>query len=111
MDTLQNLDRHIHSVHATSWVFGYGTALLSRIPFVEVLYHTFRASPPTMNKGFSLGQIAWQAEAGANQRKLIDVISVHMDFARKSVREAQIREMRRVLSERPYSRIILGDFD
>ena len=64
-----------------------------------------------MNKGFTLGQIAWQPDSSRAGPLLVDVVSVHLDFSRKSVREYQIREMGKVLSGRKHSAIILGDFN
>ena len=36
--------------HAESWLFSYGTAILSRLPVSETIQHTFSPSPPTLNK-------------------------------------------------------------
>lgn len=96
--------------HARSWLFDYGTALLSRQPFEEVLNHTFEPSPPTMNKGLMLGQISWQKEEG-NKPLLVDIISVHLDFSRQSVREKQIEELGNTLKGRNNPVVILGDFN
>jgi endonuclease/exonuclease/phosphatase family metal-dependent hydrolase len=97
--------------HEQSWMFDYGTALLSRQPFEEVINHTFAPSPPTMNKGLLLGQIRWQPGEGDSQTYLVDIISVHLDFSRQSVRQQQIEEMVITLGERDNPVIILGDFN
>ena len=97
--------------HAQSWMFDYGTALLTRQPFEEVLNHTFESSPPTMDKGMILGQIAWQKEQGSEKSLLVDIVSVHLDFSRKSVREKQIEELGNALEGRKNPVIILGDFN
>ncbi len=102
---------YVRTSHAVSMLFSYGTALLSRKPFLDVVHHTFKPSPPTINKGFTLGQIAWQPEGRQGSPMLVDVASVHLDFSRKSVREYQIREMGKLLSGRNHSAIILGDFN
>jgi endonuclease/exonuclease/phosphatase family metal-dependent hydrolase len=94
--------------HAQSWMYDYGTALLSRQPFEEVINHTFEPSPPTTNKGLILGQIEWQEEGKV---KHVDIMSVHLDFSRKKVRENQIEEMAQVLGERENPIIVLGDFN
>jgi len=96
--------------HAQGWLFDYGTALLSRQSFEEVLNHTFDPSPPTMNKGLMLGQIAWQKEEG-NKPLLVDIISVHLDFSRRSIREKQIEELGNILECRKNPVVILGDFN
>jgi len=97
--------------HAQSWLFDYGTALLSRGSFTEMLSHTFAPSPPTLSKGFLLGQIAWHPRQGADPPVLVDVVSVHLDFSRSSVRQQQIAEMVEILADRKNPLIILGDFN
>ncbi len=95
--------------HARSWLFDYGTALLSRVPFSNVINHTFAPSPPTMNKGFLLGQIDWKDIHGV--RRAVDIVSVHLDFSRPGVRARQVQQMSRVLRNRRHPLIILGDFN
>jgi endonuclease/exonuclease/phosphatase family metal-dependent hydrolase len=97
--------------HATSPLFTYGTAILSRWPISETLEHTFKPSPPTLNKGFLLGRITWLPTPNAEKERHIDIVSVHLDFSRKYVREQQIMEIAETLSRRDNPRIILGDFN
>ena len=74
--------------HAESWLFNYGTAILSRLPVAETIQHTFSPSPPTFNKGFLLGRVNWiNNEPGS--ALAIDVVSVHLDFSRHRVRDEQ----------------------
>ncbi len=102
---------HLHTVQARSLLFQYGTALLSRAPFQEALGHGFRASPPTMSKGFSLGQVLWKPPSRPGPPLHIDVVSVHLDFSRRSVRSRQIEELKTVLSQRANPTIVMGDFN
>jgi endonuclease/exonuclease/phosphatase family metal-dependent hydrolase len=97
--------------HAQNWMYDYGTALLSRQPFEEVINHTFEPSPPTTNKGLILGQIEWREEGKDGKIQRVDIMSVHLDFSRKKVRESQIKEMAQVLGERENPIIVLGDFN
>ena len=99
-----------HVSNSESMFFSFGTALLSALPLIETIKHTFEASPPTLNKGFVLAQIEWPSRDENNSRK-IDIISVHLDFSRQSVREQQIKEMRDILSARMNPTIIMGDFN
>jgi len=101
----------VHSPHASGWLFSYGTAILSQAAFTESLNHTFEPSPPTLNKGFTLAQFAWQPNGQESPPILLDIVSVHLDFSRQQVRERQIREISRVLDERDNPTIILGDFN
>jgi len=99
-----------HESNAESWLFSYGTALISVLPLAETIKHTFEPSPPTMDKGFVLAQIDWIYGDEKKPRKL-DILSVHLDFSRQSVREQQIKEMIEILSARINPTIIMGDFN
>jgi len=96
--------------HARTWLFDYGTALLSRVPFTDRLDHAFRPSPPSMTKGLTLGQIAWHPDGRAGP-VYVDIVSVHLDFSRDSVRRQQIAETTATLSNRARPMIVLGDFN
>ncbi len=97
--------------HADSWLFSYGTAILSRFPISETIAHTFKPSPPTFNKGFLLARVMWKPDPGADQAVPIDIVSVHLDFSRKKVRQNQIVELAETMTKRDYPKIILGDFN
>ncbi|MFV9614890.1 MAG: endonuclease/exonuclease/phosphatase family protein [Gammaproteobacteria bacterium] len=99
-----------HESNAESWLYSYGTALLSALSFAETIKHTFEPSPPTLDKGFVLAQIEWPFSDGIKSRK-VDIISVHLDFSRQSVRDKQIKEMLEILSIRMNPTIIMGDFN
>ena len=88
----------------------YGTALLSALPLTQSVQHTFASSWPTFNKGFVLAQIHWPSADNKTIRK-IDIISVHLDFSRQSVRKQQIKEMLDIISARNNPTIIMGDFN
>lgn len=99
-----------HASNAESWFFSFGTAVLSALPLNETIKYTFESSPPTLNKGFVLAQIEWPY-GDENIPRKIDIISVHLDFSRQSVREQQINEMKEILSARMNPTIIMGDFN
>jgi len=99
-----------HAINAQGWLYSYGTALLSLLPLTETIKYTFVPSPPTLDKGFVLAQIKWSYPDSEKVRK-IDIISVHLDFSRQSVREKQIDEMIELLSVRMNPTIIMGDFN
>ena len=102
---------HYRADNAHSWLFNYGTAILSRWPIAETLAYNFKPSPPTVNKGFLLTRVKWWPDAESDQEINIDIISVHLDFSRQTVREKQIAEMRELLIARDNPLIILGDFN
>ncbi len=100
----------VHEKNAENWLFSFGTAVLSVLPLTETIKHTFESSPPTLDKGFVLAQIDLPYGDGKKSRKL-DILSVHLDFSRQSVRDQQIKEMIDVLSVRMNPTIIMGDFN
>ena len=102
---------HYRANHATSRMFTYGTAILSRLPISKTIEHTFKPSPPTLNKGFLLTRVSWKPDANTDKEMYIDVVSVHLDFSRSSVRQQQITEMATAFAKREYPMIILGDFN
>lgn len=102
---------HYRADHAESWLFSYGTAILSRYPVDEILQHTFEPSPPTFNKGLLLGRVKWSESDQPDAAVIIDIVSVHLDFSRRSVRNGQIAELSEILSERNRPMIVLGDFN
>jgi len=100
----------IYSAHVNGKRINYGTALLSRVPFQDAISHDFPESPPTLRKGFTLGQIEWQPDE--NKPPIaVDILSVHLDFSRSKVRKQQISDILRILEERNGPTIILGDFN
>ena len=101
----------VHGHHAQKMMYDFGTALLSRVAYTEELTHTFAPSPPTTNKGFVMGQVRWNPAGELPEPVIVSVISVHLDFSRKKVREAQIAEMREVLKDVAEPVVILGDFN
>ena len=100
----------VRSDHVESWLINFGTGILSRVAFKEVISHDFPRSPPTLRKGFTLAQIDWQPDESKSPIA-IDVLSVHLDFSRKKVREQQIKDMLRIMKKRNNPVIILGDFN
>jgi len=99
-----------HVNNAENWLFSFGTALLSGVPMIETVKHTFDSSPPTLDKGFVLAQIEWPYADKDKSRK-IDIVSVHLDFSRQTVRDKQIDEIMELLSARNNPTIIMGDFN
>jgi endonuclease/exonuclease/phosphatase family metal-dependent hydrolase len=95
-----------------AWSLHYGAALLARKPYLETRAHRFKASFPTPAKGFLLGRFGWYPWGPAAPKPVfVDVVSVHLDFSRRSVRVRQIAEMRAILAGRKNPLIILGDFN
>jgi len=101
--------KYIYSVrgeHVKGKKLDYGTALLSNLPLNTPVSITFAPSPPTFSKGAVICSINWP---GTDMK--IDIVSLHLDFARKSVRRKQIDKLVEKLTQRERPLIIMGDFN
>jgi endonuclease/exonuclease/phosphatase family metal-dependent hydrolase len=101
----------LHGKHAKNLFGHYGTAIISRFPIVRGLKLDFSPTPPTMTKGFTLAEVNVVNPEQPGEETLLDVISVHLDFSRKSKRMEQINELKGVLDKRKNPKIIMGDFN
>ncbi len=93
------------NVHAMK--LSYGTALASRLPLGDVKNVTFAPSPPTPSKGFTIARVAWPGRPDFQ----LDVVSVHLDFSRESVRKRQVQEVVEQLRKRQGPLVVMGDFN
>ena len=82
----------------------YGTAILSKHPFVQTDSKIFTPSPPLPNKGFVWADIKVGTQT-------IRVVSLHLDFARPSVRKKQLSEVSQILKKTNYPLVVMGDFN
>ncbi len=85
----------------------YGTALLSTAPLQTPESIKFSPAPPTFSKGAVISTIQFPGNHSID----IDVVSVHLDFARKSVRKRQAEELTDRLLSRERPLILMGDFN
>ena len=85
----------------------YGTALLSTAPLQTPESIKFSPAPPTFSKGAVISTIRFPGNHSID----IDVVSVHLDFARKSVRKRQAEELADRLLSRERPLILMGDFN
>lgn len=102
---------YLHGKHAQNLFGHYGTAIISRVPIVRGLRIDFSPTPPTMTKGFTLAEIKIKEPGYSGREVLIDVVSVHLDFSRKSKRMMQILELNGIINERANPKIVMGDFN
>lgn len=100
---------YVHGYHANSWLFTYGAGLMSKFRLSEVRSHRFQPSWPTATKGFVLGTVLWRDDQATPQA--VTLASVHLDFSRESIRQAQIAELADELRIVDTPVIILGDFN
>ncbi|MEP5567713.1 MAG: endonuclease/exonuclease/phosphatase family protein [Halioglobus sp.] len=99
----------IQASHASLGIADYGTAVLSTAPISAAARLDFTPSPPTAGKGFTVAEVQWQRPD--QSIIVIDVVSLHMDFSRKSVRERQSEELDNTLKNRTNPLILMGDFN
>jgi len=99
--------RSVRGEHVSGMKLSYGTALLSMLPLEGPLSVTFAPSPPTPSKGFVLATIAWPGHPTLE----VDVVSVHLDFARKKVRRRQVADLIGRLEGRGRPLILMGDLN
>jgi endonuclease/exonuclease/phosphatase family metal-dependent hydrolase len=93
--------------HVQRMRLAYGTAIVSRHRLKEIVSHRFSPSPPTLRKGMVMGTVHWPG----HPHFLLDVVSVHLDFSRKSVRQRQAHEIIERLADRQRPLVLMGDFN
>ena len=101
----------VHGYHADAWPFTYGTVLMSNFNMFDVHSHRFQPSWPTASKGFVRGTVLWQSDETPAGPRPVTLVSVHLDFSRESVRDAQIGELVAHLENLDTPVVILGDFN
>ena len=95
---------YLNGAHMSGLGLHYGTGFLSRVKAEDHLVYTFDSSFPTPSKGFTVYQISLD-------QKTVDLLSVHFDYARSSVRKRQKNELIALIKERGNPCIIIGDFN
>ena len=94
--------------NAAGFGIRYGTALASRATLSDARAITFAPSPPTPAKGFVLATLQREGLPA------IDLVSVHLDFSRASIRRAQVKRMVKVIGTpgtRSRPLVVLGDMN
>lgn len=98
----------VHGYHARAWPYTYGAALMSRYRVENMHSHQFIPSWPTANKGFVRGQLHWTR---SGDPAVVTLVSVHLDFSREAVRQAQVRELIEDLAPLQRPLVVMGDFN
>ena len=97
---------HMRGEHVLGARLRYGTALISRFALHDPLSVTFPPSPPTFTKGFVVARVDHPRLPNG-----LDIVSVHLDFARERTRGTQIDQLITVLRTRQRPAVIMGDFN
>lgn len=95
----------LHSNHVAGCGIYFGTAILSRFTLNNAETVTFKPSPPTFSKGLTRSTV----QIDANHA--IDVVSLQLDFSRKSIQRDQIDRLITTLRNRKNPLILAGDFN
>lgn len=98
----------LHGHHADGWLSTFGTALLTRASLSDSQSVQFSPSPPTTTKGFVFGTV--ELISGAYTIP-VAFVSVHLDFSRKKVRDAQVAALQEAVAEIDSPLVIAGDFN
>lgn len=102
---------HARSNHVNNVLGHYGTAVMSRYKMLSSLAYDFSPSPPTPRKGFTQSRIVVPFGRDVEKSSVVQLISVHLDFSRDSIRDKQIEEIKQFLVLHPSPTIIVGDFN
>ena len=100
-----------HGIHASGRMYDFGTALLAQKPFRDSFTHSFKPSWPTTTKGFSFAALDWNPGGALPEPTVVNFVSVHLDFSRRSVRRSQVEEMVAALSQIEGPMVMMGDFN
>ena len=100
-----------HGLHASGRLYDFGTALLAQKPFRDSFTHSFKPSWPTTTKGFSFAALDWNPGGALSEPTVVNFVSVHLDFSRRSVRRSQVEEMVAALSQIEGPMVMMGDFN
>ena len=100
-----------HGIHASGRMYDFGTALLAQKPFRDSFTHSFKPSWPTTTKGFSFAAVDWNPGGALPEPTVVNFVSVHLDFSRRSVRRSQVEEMVAALSQIEGPMVMMGDFN
>ena len=100
-----------HGLHASGRLYDFGTALLAQKPFRDSFTHSFKPSWPTTTKGFSFAALDWNPGGALPEPTVVNFVSVHLDFSRRSVRRSQVEEMVAALSQIEGPMVMMGDFN
>jgi endonuclease/exonuclease/phosphatase family metal-dependent hydrolase len=96
---------YIQGEHVKGMKLAYGTAIISKIPLHETKSITFKAQPPMFSKGFVTSSINLKSNCS------LEIVSLHLDFARKSVRKKQAEKIIEQFKNSKNPLIVMGDFN
>jgi endonuclease/exonuclease/phosphatase family metal-dependent hydrolase len=102
------LDCAALGLHAQTWLYRFGTGLLSRVQLTDPKVTSFEPTPPTTTKGLVSATVQWLRHGQASP---VRVVSVHLDFSRGSARRRQLTRIIEAVKSSPVPFVIMGDFN
>lgn len=85
----------------------HGIALMSNLRLEDRLAVTFKPVPGATAKGFVISTIEWPGQPDVQ----VDVVSLHLEAFRPSLRERQAADLAEILADRERPLILMGDFN
>jgi endonuclease/exonuclease/phosphatase family metal-dependent hydrolase len=95
-------------LHAQTWLYRFGTGLLSEVLLTEPRVLDFEPTPPTTTKGLVSATMNWRR---GEEVKSVRIASVHLDFSRKGARKRQLADIISAINESSVPIILMGDFN
>ena len=102
-----SFENSVHAPHVDGIGLSYGTALLANLELQNAQAITFDPLLSPIPKGFVVSTIRWPGRPCVE----FDIVSIHLDFASKSVRRQQVAELIETLQGRKRPLIIMGDLN
>lgn len=102
-----SFDRSVRGTHVDGLGLSYGTALVANLELANAESVTFNPRRTALPKGFVVSSVAWPDSECIE----VDIVSVHLDFARESTRREQASELVATLRSRNRPVIVMGDFN
>ncbi len=102
-----SFSQSVYAEHMDGPQLSSGTAALSSLPLTEPHAATFSARWFAAPRGFVIARVDWPGVPELS----VDVVSVHLDYLRPNVREAQAGEIIETLRKRDRPLILMGDFN
>lgn len=102
------MDCAVLGLHAQTWLYRFGTGLLSEVRMTEPRVVDFEPTPPTTAKGLVSAMMNWRQ---GEEVKSVRIVSVHLDFSRKRVRKQQLADIIKAINESSVPIILMGDFN
>ena len=97
----------VRGTHMKTPGLDYGTAVMARYPLDDAQSVGFGHALSMPRKGFVITRLQWPGRLNTE----VDVVSVHLDPLRSSVRARQVKALIAVIEKRHRPVVVMGDFN